>query len=195
MGCGSCCKRVSNIDVFLYEGVLGENFNYGQLAIPPEGECLLVETFCNGKLVNKQISSAFGIQVSRGRTLPIVAKNIIKANDEGRLLNKNKKTASQCCHGKSKKLPYLLQLIMDHCNNQKITVEYTCGDCLKKASNIAGFEYRTGPDYVIFLAADGECIVEKALCGDKTEDAGIYNSLTIPFDNVCSIECGSVELC
>jgi len=49
--CGGCCKRLSNaVIVIAFIGLV-------LIAIPAENECLLVETLCDGKLVDKELSS------------------------------------------------------------------------------------------------------------------------------------------
>ncbi|MGI6684954.1 MAG: hypothetical protein ACOX47_05645 [Bacillota bacterium] len=49
--CGGCCKRLSNAAIVI---VL---FDIIVIALAAEGECLLVETLCEGKLVDKELSN------------------------------------------------------------------------------------------------------------------------------------------
>ena len=58
--CGNCCKRISNIDWYNY-GL----FETTVVLVPPPGDkCLLVETICNGKIVEKQLVSTIAVPVS-----------------------------------------------------------------------------------------------------------------------------------
>ena len=58
--CGDCCKRLSN--AFIAVVFIPLNL---VVVFPPEGECLKLETFCGGKLVQKQILTSSIILLDR----------------------------------------------------------------------------------------------------------------------------------
>ncbi|MGI6684955.1 MAG: hypothetical protein ACOX47_05650 [Bacillota bacterium] len=205
-GCGNCCKKVSNILFFVATGNYQcSNYDFGLLAFPPFGECLKIETFCHGRLTDTQIASQVGVQVNHHTGMPIIAANIkMKAHQASpqsglsQVLEFPEKTDNlfcRRCHPSKRHLPPLLRLIDVLCDDNKLAVQYTCGDYLKKTVNIDRFEFNRKTDVVTFSATEEGCIVEKMFCGGKLVDADVYKYISIPFKDICSIECGAVEIC
>ncbi|NMA13638.1 MAG: hypothetical protein GX930_00140 [Clostridia bacterium] len=204
--CGDCCKKVSNILFFIVAGdTCGSNSDLALLAIPPEGECLQIETFCSGQLADKQIASRAGTQVNPQRGIPIIATKAkigdhqltsqLDSSSGKKFPNQTKNLIARGYWPSRRNLPPLLRLIRAFCDDEKLAVEYTCGDCLKKAININCFEFNRRTDLVSFSSENGECIVDKMFCNGKLVDADVYQDITIPFEDICSIQCGAVEIC
>ncbi|MFZ5643538.1 MAG: hypothetical protein ACOY46_08105 [Bacillota bacterium] len=198
--CGGCCKKVSNIAFILILIIGGE----GVVAVASNNnECLLVEAFCDGKLVEKQIAGLVSMPINRfcsvGPIARVASNNInckpVKNRTYFNLNNlKDILTKRNNPGTRQDNLPLFLDIVQLACLNERLAVEFDCGDCLKKATNIASFAAFAG-GFISFETPAGECIVLKTFSGGKQVDTEVFQDfLIIQEQDICSVECGAVQL-
>lgn len=75
----------------------------------------------------------------------------------------------------------------------RVTLQFDCGVCCKKASNIGAFTILTGegPDTIIqFSAPNDEFIYVKTFSHGKVIDTQLLQDLDLPLARICGVECG-----
>lgn len=85
-----------------------------------------------------------------------------------------------------------LGAILGKIKKERIAVEFECGECCKKVINGASINIISG---FLFLAPPlGECLFLKLFSAGKLAEKQILKFIIIPFDKVCSIEFGAIEI-
>jgi hypothetical protein len=75
---------------------------------------------------------------------------------------------------------------------KRVAVEFECGECCKKVVN--GAKVFAVKNLLFLLPAKGECLFLKVISCGKIVDKQILSFIIIPFDRVCAIEFGTVQV-
>lgn len=191
--CGQCCKKVSNIAGFL--GIPVKDGFVWVFAHPHE--CLLVETFCAGKMIEKQIATNIVVPFSHFCSIGLVTKpGLLEDAEKASIPDIPKETGEIVPVFEG--LPSFLAIAHKVCCREtRLAVQFDCGCCLKKASNIAKFFVVAGRGdnaIIRFLPHGDECMAVKVFCAGEPVETEVLEFLDVPAFRLCGVECGAVQL-